>query len=119
MITSACTSVGPGSHRTLLRARKGKIPPAGGQGQGGHAETPAGNGQETQLFPWILLTHHKRDRTGLMGGQSSNSNTTSDIKGPRLWSPKPCKCLSILDGHLRLGEREDTSLTEGGRLIAL
>lgn len=46
-----------------------------------------------------------------MGGQSSDSNTTSDIRGLWLWSPKPCKCLSILDGHLRLGERKGTSLT--------
>lgn len=49
-----------------------------------------------------------QDRAGL-DEQSSESETSSDIKGPWLWPPKPCNCLSILDGHLRLGEREGTS----------
>lgn len=44
-----------------------------------------------------------------MGGQSSHSTTTSDIKGCGLLNLASACLLSVLDGHLRLGEREGTS----------
>lgn len=50
----------------------------------------------------------QQDRAGL-GGQSSESGASSDVEGPWLWPPRLCKCLSAVDGHLRLGEREGTS----------